>query len=176
MKWYNYIICTICIIFGVFSIITLTDIWSERSGVYGSISEDIIKQKTETSIFAEFDISQASFETEDYINYTSVVTFEPKAFNGKTQNYYLIFNDSVCSDTELHAGKIISKITLKFYNAEGSIASIVEMNVIIEFNEDKTTIKLITKNEASSISYLEKYISIHGASFKIIERGEKWIN
>lgn len=171
MKWYSYLICAICIVLGIFSTVAMVRIWSESSGVYGTFSYESIETKNNYDEVAKFDYGAIKFSTNDYENYSNTETFTPVKFDGTKKDYVLLVNDNICSDVQIYAGKIVATATIKFYNTDGDNCSTANLNFLIEFTEDKVTVTTSTKNENSSIAYLDKYMNVHGFVLKIVERG-----
>ncbi len=170
MKWYSYLLCCVLIIGGFFSAINMFDIWSRTSGVYGSPSS--IETQNDYTVISKFDNGVFSFETDDYVNYEFTETYAPvDEFNGLTHDYALLFNDNLISDVEFYAGKIVATYSMNIYDLQGDKVCEPVLNILIEYFDSQTVLTITTKNENSSIAYLEQYMNYNGAILKVVERG-----
>jgi len=168
MKWFSYLICGILIIAGIICSINLAKFWSIKSATYGEITS--IETINKYDDVAKFDCTSIPLETDDYLNYTSSSSFKPVSYDGTQKNYAFLFNDMLVSNTEFFAGKINSLLKINFYDTDGEIATTISLNIFINFYEDKTEIKISTKNVNNSVAYFERYVMTNGAVFKVVER------
>ena len=104
MKLYHYVICFVLIIVGVFSSIELVKLFNVKSAEYGSAIT--IETKNNYKEVSRFDYGSLSFDTQDYVNYTNITTFAPATFNGRANNYTILFNDTPTCNVVVNAGKI----------------------------------------------------------------------
>lgn len=166
MKWYSYLICIVLIISGIFCGINLVEIWSQKSGVYGSI-ESIETQNNYNEV-VKFDLGTISFESDNNVDYSFTYTDGYIEFDGNS-DYSLLINDSLVSDVIFEAGKIIADAKFKFYGSDGKVVSLAELNIYIEFLSDKTVISITTKNNNNSMAYLMRYVNVNGFVIKVVE-------
>lgn len=168
-KWYQYLICFIFIVTGIFSGIYMSKVWSETSGVYGSISS--IETQNNYSVVAKFDYGTIPFDTEDYSTYSNYRSWEHIDFDGKSADYVVLFNDNMLSDVFIYDGKISGTCTLKFYGTDGSVVCSAVLNIRIEFLEDRTDVLITTTNSNNEIGYLNYYMNTNGSILKVVTRG-----
>ena len=166
MKWYSYLICVVLIISGIFCGANLIKIWSQKSGVYGSIES--IESKNNYTDVAKFDLGIISFESDNNVDYSFSYTDGYIEFDGNS-DYSLLINDSLVSDVIFEAGKIIADAKFKFYGSDGKVVSVAELNIYIEFLSDKTVISITTKNNNDSMAYLMRYVNVNGFVIKVVE-------
>lgn len=171
MKWYSYIICFILVISGVFCTIGIANIWSESSEVHGTVPPVEVQYGYDK--VTQFSFEEMAFESEDNLNYTFKSTEDVVSFDGSKKNYVLFFNDNLVSDVELFSGKIVASLNLKFYGTDGSIVSIVKLNILIEFFDGNTEVTIKTKNDNNSMAYLTQYVNVNGATIKVLEGGNQ---
>lgn len=169
MKWYSYLICIVLIISGIFCGINLVEIWSQKSGVYGSI-ESIETQNNYNEV-VKFDLGTISFESDNNVDYSYSYSDGYKEFDGTSVNYSLLVNDSIVSNVVFESGKIIADVNFNFYGSDGEVDSVANLNIYIEFLSDRTEISITTKNENNSMAYLMRYVNTNGFTIKVVERG-----
>lgn len=167
MKWYSYLICFVLIIFGVLSLIDLTEMFNKQSKEYGSA---IIFNKDYTE-FAKFDLGIIDFSSVDTVNYTFIQTYGSLEFDGNENDYELSFNSQPFTQVKIYPGRIEATLNLYFDNSSGERIATSNLNFNIEFLSSETRITITTKNENSSISYLYSYMEINGSTLRILKRG-----
>lgn len=169
MKWYVYLICFILIVVGIFSSIKLIEIFNISSQEYGTAIT--IETENEYEEISKFDFGIISFETEDYINFSSITTYASQEFDGENKDYLLLFNDQPAINIIIGSGKISGDVVLVFYDLAGEITSKAELHFVVEYFASQTRVTVTITNENDSIAYLESYMGINGAILKVVERG-----
>ena len=169
MKWYHYLICFVLIIVGIFSSIELVKLFNVKSAEYGTVIT--IETKNDYTEISKFDYGSLSFDTEDYTNYTNVSTFAPAEFNGKSNNYTILFNGQPTGNVVVNAGKISGDLTMCFYDLNGDVASTSDLHILIEYYASGTKVTLSMANEDDSVAYFTTYTNINGAVVKVVQRG-----
>ncbi len=169
MKWYSYLICLVIIVGAIFSTISLVDIWKQHSGVYGEPIS--IETTADYTTIAKFDYGIIEFESEDGQTYTNTTNYGFIDFDGTQGNYALLFNDTLLSNIEFMAGKVIGTMSMNFYATSGDYVCTVNLDINIEFFDGQTVVSLTLQNEDDSVAYFMQYMTINGAVFKIVERG-----
>lgn len=170
MKWYSYLICFILVLSGVFCTIGLVQIWSESSEVHGTVPPIEVQHGYDK--VAKFNFEEMPFDSEDNLNYTFTSTEDVVDFDGAKNDYVLFFNDNLVSDVEIFSGKVVAHLTLKFYGTDGSVSSISNLNILIEFFDGNTVVTIKTKNENNSMAYLTQYVNVNGATLKVLLGGQ----
>ena len=167
MKWYTYIICLILIIVGAFCTIELVDLFSVKSGEYGSV----ISYKTQENYeeFSKFDYGTIGFETEDYTTYKNVSTFGSKKFDGTKADYTLFFNGQPLNNVVQTAGRINGDLSLKFYDLNGEEITTADIHFVVEYLASLTKVTTTITNVNNSVSYLNAYMEINGAVLQVVK-------
>jgi len=167
MKWYVYIICIVLIFGGVFSYLSLQDIWSRESVVVGSPTT--IESRNGYDLVCKFDYGVVTFDTEDYVTYTNTSTFANYDFNGLKNDYRVLINDSLLTDVEVSAGQIKGVYLLNYYLTDGQIGSTAKLDITMSFYDDKTEVTISMKNESDSYAYLNRYMGKNGFILKVVK-------
>lgn len=171
MKWYTYVICFVLIIIGILCSMELVKIFNVKSAEYGTAIT--IETKNDYNEISKFDLGSFVFETDDYQHFTYVATFEFAEFNGKENDYTILFNDQPLSNVVFSAGKISGDLVKCFYNTDGDIVSTADLHVLIEYYASGTKVTASLLNENDSMSYMTTYSNINGAVLKVVQRSEK---
>ena len=169
MKWYHYLLCFVLIFIGIFSSIELLKLFNVKSAEYGTVIT--IETKNDYTEISKFDYGSLSFDTEDYTNYTNVSTFAPAEFDGKSNNYTILFNGQPTSNVVVNAGKISGDLTICFYDLNGDVASTSDLHILIEYYASGTKVTLTMPNTNDSVAYFTTYTNINGAVVKVVQRG-----
>lgn len=169
MKWYSYIICFILIIVGVFCTIELVDLFSVKSGEYGSV----ISYQTHGDYeeFSKFDYGTIDFDTEDYITYKNISTFGSQQFDGTKEDYTLFFNGQPLNNVVQTAGRINGDLSLKFYDLNGEEITTADIHFVVEYLASATKVTTTITNVDNSVSYLNAYMEINGAVLQVVIKG-----
>ena len=169
MKWYSYILCFILIIVGIFCTIELVDLFSVKSGEYGSV----ITYKTQENYeeFSKFDYGSITFDTEDYALYKNVSTFGSQKFDGTKEDYTLFFNGQPLNNVVQTAGRINGDLSLKFYDLNGEEITTANVHFVIEYLASATKVTTTITNTDNSVSYLTAYMEINGAVLQVMSNG-----
>ncbi len=169
MKWYSYLLCFILILSGVFCSIGLVHEFNVESGVYGTFES--VETINKYNDVLKVDKGVIPFETENYKDYTAVVTEEYTYFDGKYNDYAVMFNGNLLSDVQIYAGKITASINLNFYDNYGEKITTSVVNILIEFFDSNTKITFTTQNIDNSYAYLNQYMNVNGSVLKVVMRG-----
>lgn len=169
MKWYSYIICFILIVVGAFCTIELVDMFSVKSGEYGSV----ITYKTQENYeeFSKFDYGTIEFDTEDYTNYKNITTFGTQDFDGTKNEYTLLFNGQPLNNVSQSAGRINGDLALKFYDLNGAEITTANIHFMVEYLASTTKVTTTITNTNNEVSYLNTYMEINGAVLQVFEIG-----
>ena len=167
MKWYSYIICFILIIVGTFCTIELVDLFSVQSGEYGSVISYQTQENYEE--FSKFDYGTINFDTEDYVLYKNISTFGSQNFDGTKETYSLLFNGQPLNNITQTAGRINGDLSLKFYNLNGEVITTADIHFVVEYLASITKVTITITNIDNSVSYLNAYMEINGAVFKVVK-------
>lgn len=169
MKWYSYIICFILIIVGVFCTIELVDLFSVKSGEYGSV----ISYQTQGDYeeFSKFDYGTIDFDTEDYTTYKNISTFGSQQFDGTKEDYTLFFNGQPLNNVVQTAGRINGDLSLKFYDLNGEEITTADIHFVVEYLASATKVTTTITNVDNSVSYLNAYMEINGAVLQVVTKG-----
>ena len=169
MKWYSYILCFILIIVGAFCTVELVDLFSVKSGEYGSV----ISYQTHGDYeeFSKFDFGSIDFDTEDYKAYKDISTFGSQKFDGTKENYVLFFNGQPLNNVVQTAGRINGDLSLKFYDLNGDEITTADIHFMVEYLASNTKVTITTNNTNNSVSYLTAYMEINGAVLQVFSKG-----
>lgn len=168
MKWYSYIICFILIIVGAFCTVELVDLFSVKSGEYGSV----ISYQTHDNYeeFSKFDFGSIDFDTEDYNSYKDISTFGSQKFDGTKEDYVLFFNGQPLNNVVQTAGCINGNLSLKFYDLNGDEITTANVHFVIEYLASATKVTTTITNTNNSVSYLTAYMEINGAVLQVYSK------
>lgn len=175
MKWYSRLICLVLIIVGCFTFVFLVDAWKKdsiKNSTHGVVSS--IETINNYAEVGKFDYGIIEFETENQVDYVNQTTFGAIDFNGKKNDYKLLFNGSILSDVQIYAGQIKATYSRNFYDLEGNMVACAKMSILIECFDNETKVSISTTNENDSIVYLNRYMTINGAILKIVQEGVQY--
>ena len=169
MKWYSYIICFVLIVVGSFCTIELVDLFSVKSGEYGSV----ISYQTHGDYeeFSKFDFGSINFDTDDYNSYKDISTFGAQNFDGTKQEYTLFFNGQPLNNVVQTAGRINGDLSLKFYDLNGDEITTANIHFMIEYLASATKVTTTITNTENAVSYLNAYMEINGAVLQVFSKG-----
>ncbi len=169
MKWYSYIICFILIIVGAFCTVELVDLFSVKSGEYGSV----ISYQTHGDYeeFSKFDFGSIDFDIEDYKTYKDISTFGTQKFDGTKEDYALFFNGQPLNNVVQTAGRINGDLSLRFYDLNGDEITTANVHFVIEYLASATKVTTTITNTNNSVSYLTAYMEINGAVLQVYSKG-----
>lgn len=169
MKWYSYIICFVLIILGAFCSIELVDLFSVKSGEYGSV----ISYQTHGDYeeFSKFDFGSINFDTDDYKSYKDIATFGAQNFDGSKQEFTLFFNGQPLNNVVQTAGRINGDLALKFYDLNGDEITTANIHFMIEYLASATKVTTTITNTENAVSYLNSYMEINGAVLQVFSKG-----
>ncbi|MBQ3214189.1 MAG: hypothetical protein IJB10_04215 [Clostridia bacterium] len=167
MKWYSYLICAVLIVAGIFSFISLQDIWSQSSSVVGT--PITIETQNNYELVCKFDYGTVAFETEDYVEYVNTSAFAHYEFDGSKNDYNVLVNDNLLSDIKVSAGQIEAKCLINFYSTDGNLTSTADLDITIFFYDDSTQVVISMTNENDSYAYLSKYMANNGFILKVVK-------
>lgn len=167
MKWYNYLICFILIVVGVFCGTQFYRELKAESYINGSI--DITNKFSQES----FNYSSTSVVFyHDMYDDTDTYSFEKALlkvgdFNGKAYTYQIILNDYILLDAEINAGSVFATIKIDFYNTTGNIVEQASMQISILFLSNMT--QLTRDDRKQNASFLEQYFADNGIRLRVIQ-------
>lgn len=169
MKWYSYLICFILIIVGAFCTVEMVNLFSVKSGEYGSI----ISYQTHGDYeeFSKFDFGSIDFETTDYKTYKDISTFGFQKFDGTKEDYSLFFNGQPLNNVVQSAGRINGDLSIKFYDLNGKEITTANVHFLIEYLASATKVTTTITNVNNSVSYLTAYMEINGAVLQVFTKG-----
>lgn len=169
MKWYSYLICFILIIVGAFCTVEMVNLFSVKSGEYGSI----ISYQTHGDYeeFSKFDFGSIDFETTDYKTYKDLSTFGFQKFDGTKEDYSLFFNGQPLNNVVQSAGRINGDLSIKFYDLNGKEITTANVHFLIEYLASTTKVTTTITNSNNSVSYLTAYMEINGAVLQVFMKG-----
>lgn len=168
MKWYSYLICSLLICLGVFSLVRLTTIMKTESADYGTVIT--IETKNDYNEVSKFDFGYLDFTTSDKKTFSTMKSYAPEDFDGTAGNYVLLFDGNLSNNTQVINGSIRGTFDLSFYGVDGEKLSTVKLNVEIIYTATETKVLLSIDNVDDSVSYLTVYTELNGAVFKVVER------
>lgn len=170
MKWYHYLICLVLIVCGIISAVKLTEIFSVKSSEYGSVIT--FESENDLDIVSKYNLEYLNFESNNYIDYSCVITDSPVEFDGSDKDYLLIFNNQVADNVVLSNGKISGTFKFNFYDLDNQLITTSIVNIVIKYYSSETEITATTKNENNSLAYLNSYMNINGCVLKVVERSK----
>lgn len=168
MKWYTYLICFILIVVGTFCGIRLYKELTAESYINGSI--DLTEKFNRESFYygsTEVTFYHDLYDTsETYVFEKNLTKVED--FNGEEKSYKVVINDYVLTDVEFSAGAIVANTKINFYDINGEVICKPNLQIIINFYNNKTKLILKTSGSADA-NYLEEYFSNNGICLEVIE-------
>lgn len=169
MKWYHYLICFILIVVGVFSTITLVDLFNIKSGEYGTAIT--IETKNEYKEISKFDFGSLVMTSNDETNYSVTAKYAPAEFDGTKGDYTLLFNGNLANNVRVTNGTIYGEFSITFYGVGGDELSTANLEVYVEYLASGVNVTITATNVNDSASYLLSYSNYNGAVVKVVERG-----
>lgn len=169
MKWYHYIICFILIVVGIFSTIEIVDLFSVKSGEFGSSIN--IEMKKDYKEISKFDLGSLLFTSNDQKNYSISQKYAPVEFDGNKGDYTLLFNGQMANNVEVSSGTITGAFTITFYGVDGETLSTADFNIHIEYLASGTTVTVTAIADGDNLSYLLSYSNYNGAVIKVVDLG-----
>lgn len=163
-----YLISVVIIATGIYSCIGLNDIFGVKSQEIG-IAIHIETQKDYTSI-SYFDFGIISLESEDYVNYSNVTSFDTQEFDGTDKEYLILFNERPADNVITTSGSVSGVVILNFYDTDNEIIVTAELNVLIEYFAKETKVSTSIRNTNGSVSYLNSEMELYGAVIQVVER------
>lgn len=169
MKWYHYIICFILIVVGIFSTIELVDLFSVKSGEFGTAIT--FETKNDYKEISKFDLGSLLFTSNDQKNYSLSSKYAPAEFDGNKGDYSLLFNGQMANNVEVSAGTITGTFTITFYGVHGETLSTADFTVHVEYLASGTTVTVTAMADGDNLSYLLSYSNYNGAIIKVVDMG-----
>lgn len=163
-----YALAVVIITFGIISCVNIKNTLDIKSKEIGSAFH--LEQKYDYNVIAEFDFGTLDFDSDDNVNYKSVISEKARVFNGIDKDYVMLFNGNPADVNNVSAGKIDSIFKFTFYDTEEKTLSIAEVRIVIEFLSKETRVTTTIKNTNSCVSYMDSYMEINGCIIKIIGR------
>ena len=166
MKWYVYIICFILVIVGTFCGIRLYDLMTRESYINGSIN---IQNRFSMESFAYANTGVEFYH--DIYDITDTYSYEIdllkiEDFDGLKNQYQVVLNGYILTDTHISAGAVFSKANIDFYSTDGAVVCSSSLDIAIKFLSDKTTLTLTTTGGLNA-SFLTQYFSDNGIRLRI---------
>lgn len=169
MKWYSYLLCFVLIIVGAFCTVELVDLFSVKSGEYGSVISYQTQENYEE--FSKFDFGSISFDTEDYIEYKNISTYGAQNFDGTKEEHTMFFNGQPLNNVVQTAGRINGDLSLKFYDLNGNEITTANIHFMVEYLASATKVTTTITNVDDCVSYLNAYMEINGAVLQVVTKG-----
>lgn len=169
LKWYHYLICAVLIILGLFCTMNLVELFGVESNEYGKAIT--IETKNDYVEISKFDLGSIVFDSEDYVNFELIETYAPTEFDGKNEDYMILFNGQPLNNIQCSSGKISGDLSIVFYDLDGEQVAVSDVHISIEYYASGTTLKLTSTNNSDSMAYLTAYTNINGAVIKVVDRG-----
>ena len=168
MKFWQYLVCFVLIVSGVFCGIELFKIVNAESYINGSINiENQFSVESfnysNTSVVLYHDL----YDETDTYSYT-IDLLKVEDFNGNKNEYQVLINGYILLENDINAGSIFSIMYLDFYNTEGDILCSSSLNISIVFLSNKTTLTLSTEG-VESANFLEQYFEDNGIRLLVNE-------
>jgi len=168
LKWYHYLICAVLIILGLFCTMNLVELFSVESKEFGKAIT--IETKNDYVEISKFDLGSIVFDSEDYVNFELIETYAPTEFDGKNEDYLILFNGKPANNIDSKSGQISGDISMTFYDLEGNKVTTANFNVSIQYYVTQTVITISMVNENDSVSYLTHHANTSGVVISVVER------
>ena len=168
MKWYNYLICFILVVVGVFCGTQFYRELKAESYINGSIN--ITNRFSQESF--NYSSTSVVFYHDTYDD-TDTYSFDKDLlkvddFNGQAYTYQIVLNDYILLDTEINAGSVFATVKIDFYNTTGNIVQQASMQISVLFLSNKTQLTLTTIGKQNA-SFLEQYFADNGIRLRVIQ-------
>lgn len=171
MKWWQYAICFVLIVVGVFCGIRLVKEVTAESYINGSIN---IENKFSQESF-NYSATSLVFYSDTYNEYGAgdIYYFDQDLlkvddFNGQEKIYQVKLNDFVLISVEINAGSVFANVDMDFYDTDGVLVESASMKISIKFLSNKTQLTIITTGQGSA-SFLSQYFADNGIRLRVIE-------
>jgi hypothetical protein len=166
MKWYVYLICFVLVIAGTFCGIRLYALVTRESYINGSID---IENKFRMESFAYANTSVEFYH--DIYDATDTYAYEidllrVDGFDGVRNNYQIVLNGYILTDTQITAGIVYAKACWDFYDTDGQIVCSSSLDISVKFLSDKTVLTLATAG-GQNASFLTQYFKDNGIRLKV---------
>ncbi len=166
MKWYSYIICCVLVIVGAFVGVKFYREAGSSSYVNGSI--DISNQFSRETFFYS-NSSVAFYPTENAESYAFSVDLEKvENFDGTKKEYKVVLNEEELIFAKISAGAVNVDIEKEFYDTDGAVEHVGNLNIVIRFLSGKTQLSISCKNQTSA-NYFEQYFTDNGIRLRVEE-------
>ena len=156
------------ILIGILSAISFFKEVNKESYINGSI--DISNQFSQESFSytnkAVVFYKDLYSDQEEY--YFEIDLLKVDNFDGLNNEYEVMFNDYELINSKINAGLVTSVETFEFNDTTGRVIHSAELNIRIEFLNDRTSLTLKTFG-VDSASYLEQYFLDNGFKLAVIQ-------
>lgn len=163
-----YFITSILVIVGITSSIQLVDMFDDVSKEVGSAIH--IEMEEDFESVSYFDYGIIDLQSNDYITYKNVKSFDSQEFDGTNRDYIILFNDMPCNNIVLNPGSISGVFVLNFYDVNGDVETTSELSILIEYLDKETKVSTSIVNTNNSVSYLNTFMELHGSIIEVVER------
>ena len=165
MKWWQYGLCILCIVVGIFSAINLYKVFTAETRTYGSVRFE--KEEIVEVISVSYDVVTL-FPTSNPNVYMLADSLEPITFDGTKTDYEVLVNGYPCKVNQVGAGYIYSTFDLTFYDIEGEIAAATQLQIKFEFYSTETKFSISATNDDDAISYFYQLVEKSGLYVEVI--------
>ena len=163
-----YFITSILVIVGITSSIQLVDMFDDVSKEVGSAIH--IEMEEDFESVSYFDYGIIDLQSNDYITYKNVQSFDSQKFDGTNRDYIILFNHMPCNNIVLNPGSISGVFVLNFYDVNGDVETTSELSILIEYLDKETKVSTSIVNTNNSVSYLNTFMELHGSIIEVVER------
>ena len=165
MKWWQYGLCILCIVVGVFSAINLYRVFTAETRTYGTVKFE--KEEIVEVISVKYDIVTL-FPTSTPNVYDLQDSLASVDFDGTKHDYEVLLNGYPCKVNQVGAGFVYSTFDLTFYDIEGEIAAQMELKIKFEFFTADTKFSMTTTNTNDAISYFYQMVEANGLRIEVV--------
>ena len=167
-KVLGYICALVICVSGVYSAFGLHEEINNKSYIVGELE---LRNQFSTESYS-YNVSSLTLyldENEENRYSCKVETEKVEDFNGIEKQYTVTFNDYILHDHIVYtAGSVYIKLNYDFYGINGNVDCSVELNILVKFLSNKTTLEVWCYGLEES-SYIQQYFADYGFRLAIIE-------
>lgn len=151
---------------GTYSGVTLYKYTNTQNQVIG---EPTIHDPYENFNFYEYNLSNIVwYQTEDGYQYEEEYKTTNIDFDGTTNTYELLVNNTPCNKTTSTSARLHGEFIKQFRDFDGNIADIISFNIDFTFSKSSIILNISNNATPDNIGLVTEYIDVEGFNLRII--------
>ena len=163
MKWFQYLLCLIVILSGIYCGIETVKMVTAKSDTVGSY---VYVKESPKPLFST-KMSEISLSKKDN-SYTWSKTYDAVKFDGKNNKYEFTLNDRPAYAVTTTAGTANCEFVLSFKDTNANVIQRVSLFIDLKFFENYTTLDVSLTGDMA-YSLMSDYIACNGLSLAVTE-------